>query len=169
MAFCTFARFPSFLMNWDTSPLFSALYSCSLYQKGKDKIMKKEEKDCRSLLGLNIKRYRSRIGLSQLHLALELGISTTFLSDIETGKKWVSAQTLSQLAKALKIEVYELFKPEQNIRDDVSAAVAQYLDDVDEAFIKSIEEAVRPAVKRSIAKMRKYYGVKGVKKQQKDK
>ena len=33
----------------------------------------------------------------------------------------------------------------------------KYLDDVDETFIKSIEEAVHPAVKRSIAKMRKYY------------
>lgn len=119
--------------------------------------MKKEEKDCRALLSRNIKRFRSRLGLSQLHLALELGISTTFLSDIETGKKWVSAQTLSQIAKALKIEVYELFKPEQTIRDDVSAAVAKYLDDVDETFIKTIEEAVRPAVKRSIAKMRRFY------------
>ena len=119
--------------------------------------MKKEEKDCRAILSRNIKRYRNRLGLSQLHLALELEISITFLSDIENGKKWVSAQTLSKLAKALKIDVYELFKPEQNIRDDVSAAVAQYLDDVDETFIKSIEEAVRPAVKKSIAKMRRYY------------
>ena len=126
-------------------------------------MMNKDEKDCRAILSRNIKRYRSRLGLSQLHLALELGISTTFLSDIETGKKWVSAQTLSQLAKALKIEVYELFKPEQNIRDDVSLAIAKYLDAVDDAFIKSIEEAVRPAVKRSLVKMRKYYG-KGPKK-----
>jgi transcriptional regulator with XRE-family HTH domain len=90
-------------------------------------------------------------------LALELGISTTFLSDIETGKKWVSAQTLTLIAQALKIEVYELFKPEQTIRDDVTAAVAKYLDDVDETFIKSIEEAVRPAVKKSLAKIRRYY------------
>ena len=119
--------------------------------------MDKNEKDCRELLSRNIKRFRNRMGLSQLHLALELGISTTFLSDIETGKKWVSAQTLSQIAKALKIEVYELFKPEQTLRDDVSAAVAQYLDDVDEAIIKSIEEVVRPAVKKSIKKMRRYY------------
>ncbi|MCL2044197.1 MAG: helix-turn-helix domain-containing protein [Treponema sp.] len=119
--------------------------------------MNKDEKNCRAVLSRNIKHYRNRIGLSQLHLALELGISTTFLSDIETGKKWVSAQTLSQLAKALKIEVYELFKPEKTIRDDVSAAVARYLDDVDDAFIKSIEEAVRPAVKKSITKMRRYY------------
>ena len=122
--------------------------------------MNKDEKDCRAVLSRNIKRFRSRIGLSQLHMALELGISTTFLSDIETGKKWVSAQTLSRIAKTLKIEVYELFKPEKNIRDDVSAAIAQYLDDVDDALIKSIEEAVRPAVKRSIKKMHRYYSKK---------
>jgi transcriptional regulator with XRE-family HTH domain len=125
--------------------------------------MNKEEKDCRAILSRNIKRYRSRIGLSQLHLALELEISTTFLSDIETGKKWVSAQTLSQIAKALKIEVYELFKPEQNIRDDVSLAIAKYLDAVDDSFIKSVEEAVRPAVKRSLKKMRKFTFTKPIK------
>jgi len=119
--------------------------------------MVKEEEDCRVLLGRNIKRFRNRLSLSQLNLALELGISTTFLSDIENGKKWVSSQTLSQIAKALKTEVHELFKPEQNMRDDVSAAVAKYLDDVDDAFIKSIEETVRPAIKKSIAKMRRYY------------
>ena len=124
--------------------------------------MKKDEKDCRAVLSRNIKRFRNRLSLSQLHLALELGISVTFLSDIETGKKWVSAQTLTSIAKALKIEVYELFKPEQTIRDDVSAAVAKYLDDVDETFIKTIEEAVRPAVKKSITKMRRYYS-KGTK------
>ena len=122
--------------------------------------MNKDEKDCRAVLSRNIKRFRNRLGLSQLHLALELGISTTFLSDIETGKKWVSAQTLTHIAKALKIDVYELFKPEQTVRDDISAAVAKYLDDVDETFIKTIEEAVRPAVKRSIRKMRRYYSKK---------
>ena len=124
--------------------------------------MNEDEKDCRALLSWNIKKFRNRLGLSQLHLALELGISTTFLSDIENGKKWVSAQTLSQLANALKIEVYELLKPEKTIRDDVSVAIAQYLDDVDDTFIKSIEEAVRPAVKKSLAKMRRYYA-KGAK------
>ena len=119
--------------------------------------MDKEEKDCRELLSRNIKCFRNRLGLSQLHLALELGISTTFLSDIETGKKWVSAQTLSRIARALKIEVYELFKPEETAKDKVSDAVARYLDDVDETYIKSIEEAIGPAIKKSIAKMRRYY------------
>jgi len=125
--------------------------------------MNRDEKDCRAVLSRNIKRFRSRVGLSQLHLALELGISTTFLSDIETGKKWVSAQTLSRIAKSLKVEVYELFKPEQSIRDDISAVIAKYLDDVDDVFVASIEKAVRPAVKRSVKKMRRYY-IKGSKK-----
>jgi len=119
--------------------------------------METEEKDCRALLSRNIKRFRSRLGLSQFHLAVELGLSTTFISDIETGKKWVSALTLSQIAKALKIDVFELFKPEKNARDNGSTQIARYFDDIDEAFIKSIEEAVRPAVKRSIVKMRRYY------------
>jgi hypothetical protein len=34
-------------------------------------------------------------------------MSTTFLSDIETDKKWVSAKTLAQIAKALKIEIFQ--------------------------------------------------------------
>ena len=119
--------------------------------------MNKNEKDCRALLSSNIKRFRNRLGLSQLHLALELGISTTFLSNIETGKKWVSAHTLSQIARTLKIDVYELFKPEETTQDNVAATVAKYLNDVDEAFINSIEESVGPAIKRSITKMRRYY------------
>jgi len=63
----------------------------------------------------------------------------------------------------LSIEVFELFKPEQTIHDDVNSAVAKHLDDVDDALIKSIEEAVRPAVKKSLVKMRRYYA-KGTKK-----
>jgi len=119
--------------------------------------MNNDGKNCREILSRNIRHFRNRIGLSQLNLALELGISTTFLSDIETGKKWVSAKTLTLIAKALKIEVYELFKPEKDIHDEVSATIIKYLDDVDEALIKSIQEAVRPAVKKSIEKMRLSY------------
>jgi transcriptional regulator with XRE-family HTH domain len=119
--------------------------------------MDTDEKKCRGLLSKNIKRFRSRLGLSQLDLALELEMSTTFLSDIETGKKWVSAKTLAQISKALKIEVYELFKPDEGPQRDISAVVTKYLDDVDDTIIKSIEQSIRPVVRKSLEKMRKYY------------
>jgi transcriptional regulator with XRE-family HTH domain len=119
--------------------------------------MQKDEKECRELLSKNIKRFRNRLGLSQLDLALELEMSTTFLSDIETGKKWVSAKTLSQIARALKIEIFELFRPEEKPEQGISVAVIKYLDDVDDTIIKSIEQSIRPTVKKSLEKMRRYY------------
>jgi transcriptional regulator with XRE-family HTH domain len=113
--------------------------------------------ECRALLSQNIKRYRGRLGLSQMDLALALGISTTFLSDIETGKKWVSAKTLSDIAKALKIEIFELFKPEEPAQSDISEVVTKYLDDVDSKVIKTIEDSIGPAVRKTLKKMRTYY------------
>ncbi|GHV58556.1 transcriptional regulator [Spirochaetia bacterium] len=110
--------------------------------------MDTDEKSCRALLSQNIKRFRNRLGLSQMELALNLDMSTTFLSDIETGKKWLSAKTLAQISKALRIEVYELFKPDT--KQDVSIAIRKYLDDVDETIIKSIEQSIRPAVGKSL-------------------
>jgi transcriptional regulator with XRE-family HTH domain len=123
--------------------------------------MNKDEKDCRELLSRNIKHFRSRLGFSQLDLALELDMSTTFLSNIEIGKKWVSAKTLAQIAKALKIEVYELFKPEKESQDALSAEVIRYLDTVDDTLAKHIAHAIEPAINRTvlraIAKMRRHY------------
>ena len=110
-----------------------------------------------ALLGRNIKQLRNRFGLTQHQLALKIHVSATFMSDIETGKKWVSSETLSTIAKALKVEIYELFKPEQETIEDIDAAIISYLDDVDAVIIKAIEEAVKPAVKRSVMKMREYW------------
>ncbi|GHU26100.1 hypothetical protein FACS1894172_03090 [Spirochaetia bacterium] len=124
--------------------------------------MDREETECRELLSKNIKFYRSRLGFSQLDLALELDISTTFLSDIETGKKWVSPKTLALIAKTLKIEIFELFKPnEEPLKPALSEEVVKYLDSVDNALVKQITRSIEPAIERTItrlvAKMRKFY------------
>ena len=70
-----------------------------------------EEKELRAVFGENIKKFRNRRGWNQLLLAEKLDISANFLSEIETGKGWVSPLTLAKLAKALEIDVFELFMP----------------------------------------------------------
>ena len=70
-----------------------------------------EEKELRTVFGENIKKFRNRRGWNQLLLAEKLDISANFLSEIETGKGWVSPLTLAKLAKSLEIEVFELFMP----------------------------------------------------------
>ena len=71
-----------------------------------------KEAEIRAILGSNIKRFRTLNQLSQEELAEQIDISANFLSSIEIGKKWISPNTLAKLSNALKIESYELFKPQ---------------------------------------------------------
>jgi len=70
-----------------------------------------EEKELRSVFAENIKKFRNKRGWNQLLLAERLEISSNFLSEIETGKGWVSPLTLVKLANVLDINVFELFIP----------------------------------------------------------
>jgi len=70
------------------------------------------EQDLKKTLGKNIKFLRFRRRLSQLDLAEDACISVTFLSNIERGNNFPQAGTLCQLAHALKVDVWELFKGE---------------------------------------------------------
>jgi transcriptional regulator with XRE-family HTH domain len=69
-----------------------------------------EEQELKDILGKNIKSFRSHRQLSQADLAEKAGISITFLSNIERGNNFPLAGTLCGLAKALEVEVFELFK-----------------------------------------------------------
>jgi len=70
-----------------------------------------EEKELRLVLAANIKKFRNRRGWNQLLLSEKIDISANYLSAVETGKGWVTPLTLVKLAKALEIEVFELFMP----------------------------------------------------------
>jgi transcriptional regulator with XRE-family HTH domain len=61
-------------------------------------------------LGQTIKFLRAKRGLSQAKLAEKADMSITFLSTIERGIKFPMPDVLSKLAKALDVEVFELFK-----------------------------------------------------------
>jgi len=69
-----------------------------------------EEQKLKDVLGKNIKFFRSQKQLSQADLADKAGISITFLSNIERGNNFPLARTLCSLAKALEVEVFELFR-----------------------------------------------------------
>jgi len=66
-------------------------------------------------------------GLSQADLAEKAGVSITFVSNIERGNNYPLAGTICNLAKALNVEVWELFKGE--ITPDESKDVVQRLSD----------------------------------------
>lgn len=62
-----------------------------------------------AILARNIKRSREKLGYSQMRLAELSGMSTSFLGEIEVGKKYPSAASLEKIAFALGLKAYQLF------------------------------------------------------------
>jgi len=102
-----------------------------------------EGKDLRAILSSNIKLYRGHHGLSQADLAEEADISINFLSNIERGIKWPYPDTLVRIAKALKIEEFELFRKNKTIIDDTGTLIERLVMDISASVTKSIEKTYR--------------------------
>ena len=62
------------------------------------------------MLGEAIRKYRARSKLSQEKLAEKADLSTVFISEVETGKKTISVDSLLRIANALKIALRDLFR-----------------------------------------------------------
>lgn len=74
--------------------------------------MQKKEKDetVLLLLGKRIVFLRKKKGYSQLTLSFLSDVSKTYLSDVERGSRNPSVGTLSRIAKALEVNLEELFE-----------------------------------------------------------
>jgi len=67
-------------------------------------------------VGNRIRQYRQRSGLSQEKLALNAGLTVSFLGDIERGNKKPTVESLEKLLRALNISFLEFFDYETEIK-----------------------------------------------------
>ena len=65
----------------------------------------------RKTLSVNIKKYRAELGFSQEKLAEMVALSDQTINDIEGCRTWVSDKTIVKIARALKVEVFQLMYP----------------------------------------------------------
>jgi transcriptional regulator with XRE-family HTH domain len=98
-----------------------------------------EEHELKDILGKNIKLFRSYRHLSQADLAEKAGISITFLSNIERGNNFPLAGTLCSLAKALEVEVFELFKGDL-VPSDSKEVVSRLSRDITEKLNRAVAD-----------------------------
>ena len=88
-------------------PCYSISYHCDiLYLCDILWIMQDES----TKLGLNLKRIRTKKGISQGDIARDLEVSRGFISTIENGKTNPTLATIAKLAKAVGVSVNELLK-----------------------------------------------------------
>ncbi len=71
--------------------------------------------DLRSVFIANIKKYRKEQNLSQMNLADKVGTSTSYIGEIEIGKKFPSIEMIQKIAYALNIPPFMLFMSEDDI------------------------------------------------------
>ena len=106
------------------------------------------EKELRKLFSRNIKRYRHMKGWSQEKLAEKMDISTNYLSEIETGKGWVSPFSLVKLANALEIEIFQLFTLYEKIPSDTKKKINKCLDDFSTSLKVSFEKSINDSMRK---------------------
>jgi len=104
-----------------------------------------QEQELREKVGKNVKFFRFRRQLSQADLAEKAQISITSLSDIERGNNFPQAKTLCNLAQALDIEVWSLFRGEV-LSDDQNTIFEHFSED----FSKHINIAIETVRKQYI-------------------
>ncbi|MCG8507843.1 MAG: helix-turn-helix domain-containing protein [Rhodospirillales bacterium] len=68
-------------------------------------------------MGLNVKRFRKDLGISQEQLAFDCGLHRTYVSGVERGIRNPTVVILESLAKGLKIPVWRLLEEQAKLKN----------------------------------------------------
>lgn len=81
----------------------------------------------RNIVGNNIRRLRSKFGLTQEEFALKSGLSQGYINQLESGKRRYTQKSLELIADALSISMVELFREEETQRaPSVAEGIERY-------------------------------------------
>ena len=95
----------------------------------------------------NMKKIRREAGLSQMKLAELSDLSTSFIAEIEGGKKFPSSASIEKIAKALSLRPYQLFLDEEDRREvDVVGRIAKLTRELKTSVSANIEETTRKII-----------------------
>ena len=98
-----------------------------------------ESKDIQKRLAENLRKIRKNKKLTQFELAIKCDLSEAMIKNIELNRSWPSEKTLSQITKALDIDIYKLFLPvaadleqkkeiKMSIKEEIIKAIRRYID-----------------------------------------
>ena len=73
--------------------------------------MNEKPEKIRRILAQNVKKRRENLGLTQEQLAELTDLSVQTINTIEGCRMWISDKSITRLAKALNVEIFQLFMP----------------------------------------------------------
>lgn len=94
----------------------------------------------------NLKFYRKQAGLTQEKLAEKIGMSTSYIGDMEARERFPSAETIDKIADALNVPISILFGERscpQNVKDTFAKVYGKTLkDELKERLFNDVEEVL---------------------------
>jgi transcriptional regulator with XRE-family HTH domain len=103
--------------------------------------------DLRETFARNIRENRRKSGLTQAQLAEKAKVSTHYIALIELARNIPKVETIERLAKALNIDIYELFI--------VPLSPTKEMQKFQEVIITGIKDIVKKAVDEAFEQERK--------------
>jgi len=104
--------------------------------------MKSKPEEVQRILSGNVKTQRNKLQISQERLAEAAGLSVQTINDIEGGRKWVSAKTITKLSTALNVECFQLLIPDFFTQNRKEASPTQNLMRLKEKMHKSVDSLI---------------------------
>ncbi|KJS45392.1 MAG: hypothetical protein VR71_02040 [Roseovarius sp. BRH_c41] len=92
---------------------------------------------------LRIKEIRKKQGMTAETLAAKAGCSKSYMSEIETGKKFPSGRLMSKIANELGVSLFEIIDS-----DDISQEILMHIE-----IMQSLSEEDRRSVSRHAASL----------------
>jgi transcriptional regulator with XRE-family HTH domain len=115
--------------------------------------MSQDAENLRKALSSNIKKYRALLGISQEKLAEAAGLSDQTINDIEGCRKWVSDKTIVKIARALRVEAYQLLLPNSEAEKIYPVRLPEdVMDDLLETIKDDLEHRFKAVVKSKLIK-----------------
>ncbi|MCR5080839.1 MAG: helix-turn-helix domain-containing protein [Treponema sp.] len=99
----------------------------------------------KAVFGENLKKYRKKKNLSQEQFAEKLDITNKHLSELETGKSFVSAELLERISEVLSVSASALFyAPNENLADENSwSKIENILNEESERALNAVKFKLR--------------------------
>jgi transcriptional regulator with XRE-family HTH domain len=96
------------------------------------------------ILATNIRSARSKLEYSQQQLAERADLSTSYVNDIEQGKKWPSADSLERISTALGLEPFMLLLPPGHSGEyDAFDLLTDYAMSVKESLAGAMDDSLK--------------------------
>ena len=99
--------------------------------------MERKMQDIKNTIARNVVTIRKQQNLTQTELAVKTGVSTTYIGEIETRRKYPSIKTLVKISKALDIEPYILLIDPETHKNDI---IIRYNEKVKDEFSTMLQK-----------------------------